>query len=361
MKSVLDSRQLLAARVLAQTGSFTLAGQQLSLTQSAVSHAIKALEDEIDCRLFTRTGRGVVVTAAGKQFLQYTESILEQMETARTLVAPRVGRGKERLRLGVSRWSREFILPVVLPVFQREFPNKLVAIESGDLTRNLDLVESGLLDLAFTVRPTRRPALEFLLLFEDELKLIVAPGHPWARRGRAELGDAGGNTLLLYPAAYNLPQLVADYLHQEKWTLRHGVQMTEPADLKALVRTGQAVGLISTGLVNAELADGSLVGLPLGPRPLVQSWGVAHVRQRELAPMERRLIELYRHAVPGILSRVQSGKPSALEKKGVAPPAALAEPLLRCSSVAMALLAAYNFLSDSAAWENFGSILSAAS
>src|SRR6187551_3392599 len=115
MKSVLDSRQLLAARVLADTGSFTLAGQQLSLTQSAVSHAIKALEEEVECRLFARTGKGVRVTVAGKQFLQYADEILAQMETARTLVAPRTVRGQERLRLGMCQAAREIILPAVLP------------------------------------------------------------------------------------------------------------------------------------------------------------------------------------------------------------------------------------------------------
>jgi DNA-binding transcriptional LysR family regulator len=361
MKSVLDSRQLLAARVLAQTGSFTLAGQQLSLTQSAVSHAIKALEEEVECQLFTRTGRGVVVTAAGKQFLQYTEKILDQMETARTLVAPRVGRGKERLRLGVSRWSREFILPVVLPVFHQEFPNKLVAIESGDFDRNLDLLDSGLLDLAFTVRPPRRPGLEFILLFEDELKFVVAPSHPWARRGRATPRDLGGNTLLLYPGTYNMPGLLADYFRQEKLSIRHGVEMSEPEVLKTLVKTGQAIGIISTGLVKEELAQGSLIGLPIDRRALVQQWGVAHVRQRQLAPMERRLIELYRQAVPELLGRLQPGPTGSLEKKEDADVVPLGESALKYSSVAMLLLGACNFLGASMAWGNAESILNALS
>src|SRR5438105_6264623 len=122
MRSVLDSRQLLAARVLADTGSFTLAGQQLSLTQSAVSHAIKALEEELECQLFLRTGKGVKMTPAGRHFLHNLDLILAQMEAARMLVAPRNSRGKERLRLGIGRRARECFLPVVLPAFQKQFP-----------------------------------------------------------------------------------------------------------------------------------------------------------------------------------------------------------------------------------------------
>jgi DNA-binding transcriptional LysR family regulator len=361
MKSVLDSRQLLAASVLAKTGSFTLAGQQLSLTQSAVSHAIKALEGEVECRLFTRTGKGVTVTAAGRQFLQYTEKILTQMETARTLVAPRVGRGKERLRLGVSVWSREYILPVVLPAFQQEFPHKLVAIESGDYKRNLELLDSGLLDLTFTVRPLHRPDLEFLLLFEEELQFVVAPGHSWARRGRSFPEDLAGPALLLYPDTYNMSAMLKEHFRQEKLALRHAVEMSDPDTLKALVRTGQAVGVISQSMAKEELAQGTLVPLPLGSRPLIQQWGVVYQRQRQLAPMERRFIELYRHAVPGVLSRLRSRAPDSREKKEEAPAVVLAEPYLKCSGAALFLASTYNFFSDSAAWENFGSLLSAAS
>jgi DNA-binding transcriptional LysR family regulator len=362
MKPVLDSRQLLAARVLANTGSFTLAGQQLSLTQSAVSHAIKALEEEVECRLFTRTGKGVKVTAAGKQFLQYADKILLQMETARTLVAPRLGRGKERLRVGVSAWSRENILPAILPAFQKEFPNKSVALESGGHTHNLELLEAGLLDLAFTVCPAHHPGLEFMLLFEDELRFIVAAHHPWARRGRALSEELASNTLLLHPGDYNLPALLAEHFQREKLSLRHTIEIDNFKTLKAVVRTGLAVGVIPTGLIGEDLDEGTLAVLTLGTRPLVLQWGVVYQHQRQLAPMERRFIELYRQAVPGVLSRLQGHATPVPEKKEEAGAVmALAEPYLKCSGAAAFLAASYNFLSDSMAWVNAGSIAMAAS
>jgi DNA-binding transcriptional LysR family regulator len=361
MRSVFDSRQLLAARVLAETGSFTLAGQKLSLTQSAVSHAIKALEEEVGCELFTRTGRGVRVTPAGKQFLQYADSILDQMETARTLLAPRQGRGKERLRIGVSRWSRDAVLPIVLPAFAREFPSKELAVEAGEFSHHLDLLESGLLDLVFTVRPLRRPGLEFEMLFEDELRFIVAPNHPWARRGRASPEELGGNALLLYLHAHDLPTLLKDYFRQERLSVRHGVEIADASVLKVLVQTGQAVGVVSTALVKEELAQGSLVGVPFGPRRLVQQWGAVRVRERMLAPMERRLIDLYRTAVSGLLGGLTLATGSPVEKKEALAAHAQDERQLKCSGVALAMAGTYNLLSASIAWENFGSILSAAS
>jgi DNA-binding transcriptional LysR family regulator len=319
MKSALDSRQLLAARILADTGSFTLAGRRLSLTQSAVSHAIKALEEEVECQLFLRTGKGVKVTPAGLHFLKHADLILEQMMTARTLVTPRTVRGRERLRLGVSNRAREFILPVVEPLFQKEFPGRLVLIPPGSYRRNLELLTSGLLDLSFTVLAEPRPELEFVHLFEDELRFIVAPSHPWARSGRVAYEELEHDTLMVYQEYNNTAHLLARHLAAEGIVPRHGVELADHKSIKALVSTGRAVGVFAPWLASKELQERSLVSLPLGSRPLLRQWGLSYVRLRKLAPMEQRLIELCRQAVPGILSRLQGlvplveGEGSSLE------------------------------------------------
>jgi DNA-binding transcriptional LysR family regulator len=83
MTPILDSRKLLAFTTLARVGSFTLAARELHLTQSAVSHAIKSLEDELEVRLFDRLGRSVKLTPPGTQLLDYAHRILAEMRIAR--------------------------------------------------------------------------------------------------------------------------------------------------------------------------------------------------------------------------------------------------------------------------------------
>lgn len=87
MTPILDSRKLLAFTTLARVGSFTLAARELHLTQSAVSHAIKALEDELGVRLFDRLGRRVTMTDAGKHLLEHAQRILAEMKVARADLA----------------------------------------------------------------------------------------------------------------------------------------------------------------------------------------------------------------------------------------------------------------------------------
>src|SRR5215471_7850063 len=83
MKEPLDSRQLRAFSVLARTGSFTQTARELHLTQSGVSHSMKALERETGCRLLDRLGKKAILTQAGEQLLQHAERILEEVDRAR--------------------------------------------------------------------------------------------------------------------------------------------------------------------------------------------------------------------------------------------------------------------------------------
>ncbi len=83
MKRPLDSRQLLAFVTVVRRQSFTLAAHELHLTQSAISHSMRALETDLGCRLLDRNGRRLELTEQGGVFLQKAERILQEMEEAR--------------------------------------------------------------------------------------------------------------------------------------------------------------------------------------------------------------------------------------------------------------------------------------
>src|SRR5471030_3261508 len=102
MSHSLDSRQLRAFSILARTGSFTLAAKELYLSQSAVSHSMKALEQDVGCRLLDRLGKKVMLTQAGEQLLQHTEKILQEMSSARASIEQLGKWGRSRLRIGAS-------------------------------------------------------------------------------------------------------------------------------------------------------------------------------------------------------------------------------------------------------------------
>src|ERR1041384_2140714 len=114
MSLPLDSRQLRAFATLARTGSFTLAAKELYLSQSAVSHSMKALEQEVGCRLLDRLGKKVWLTQAGEPLLHHTEKILQEMNTARAALEQLGKWGRGRLRIGAGATARPKISPSLL-------------------------------------------------------------------------------------------------------------------------------------------------------------------------------------------------------------------------------------------------------
>src|SRR5690348_2687685 len=132
MNGPLDSRQLRAYCALARTGSFTLTARELHLTQSAVSHSMKALERDVGCRLLHKLGKKIALTQAGEQLLHHATKILQEMENARESLGHLGKWGHGRLRLGVSTTACQYLLPPVLREFKESFAEHAIAIEPGD-------------------------------------------------------------------------------------------------------------------------------------------------------------------------------------------------------------------------------------
>ncbi len=132
MDDLLDSRQLRAFLALARTGSFTAAARQLHLTQSAISHAIRVLEETLDCRLVHRSARQVVLSTHGRELLPHAESIEERMKQARTALRSLNGSPRGALRIGCPTAASQFILPGVLREFQRSWPLFEIKVLPGE-------------------------------------------------------------------------------------------------------------------------------------------------------------------------------------------------------------------------------------
>ena len=294
MKPTLDSRQLHAFAALARRGSFTLAAKDLFLTQSAVSHAIKSLEDDVGCRLLDRVGRRVLLTQAGEQFLRHTEKILREMEAARAGLEHLTKWGHGRLRVGASTTACQYILPTVLREFRQSYPKCVIRIEPGDHWQQLDLLRSGQIDIAVVLEPPTQSMMEFTFvpLFQDELRFVVAPLHPWAKSGRAPRESVETETLVLYNKSSQTFRLVNEYFREEKIALTNFIELGSMEAIKELVKIGIGAGVLAPWIARTELESGSLVSLPLGPRKLRRRWGVAHLKGRRLALAEETFVGL---------------------------------------------------------------------
>src|SRR5215469_11813580 len=296
MKAPLDSRQLRAFCMLAKTGSFTQTARELHLTQSGISHSMRALEADSGCRLLDRLGKKVVLTQAGEQLLKHTEKILSEMDAARESLLQLGKWGKGRLRLGGTTTVCQHIIPPVLREFKESFPDHAISLEPGDTP---DLITSLLrhrIDLALSLEPEAEPQLEFHQLFTDELHFIVSALHPWAQERRVGRDEIPRQNYILYSKRSITFRLIEDYFRRERMTLNTVFEVGSMDATKELVKLGLGISILAPWIARKEIEEGSLVALPLGKRKLQRRWGILHWRGRRLNLAEETFIGLCKSA-----------------------------------------------------------------
>lgn len=296
MTNPIDSRQLRAFAALARTGSFTLAAKELFLSQSAVSHSMKALETDVSCRLFDRVGKKVLLTQAGESLLHHTEKILQEMAAARAGLEQLGKWGVGRLRIGASPTACQYILPAVLREFKESFPKCRIAIVPGDTLEAIESVRENRIDLAITLQPRNEDQFEFHPLFSDELAFIVGAMHPWAKDGHVVRNEIPKQSYVLYNKTSYTFRMVRDYFNQEDMVLNTVIELGSMEAIKELVKLGLGVGILSPWIAQKEIQEKSLVALPLGRRKMKRNWGVIHWRGRRLSLAEETFLGLCKAA-----------------------------------------------------------------
>jgi DNA-binding transcriptional LysR family regulator len=311
MSVPLDSRQLRAFTTLARTGSFTRAAKELYLSQSAVSHSLKALEQEVACRLFDRVGKKVLLTQAGEQLLQHAEKILHEMTAARGALRELGKWGRGRLRLGASTTACQYLLPTVLREFQQTFPQCLIGVEPCDTGQAIELLRGNWVDLALALEPKNEAEFEFRFLFADELEFLTAPSHPWAMTGRVVRDEIPRQNYILYNKTSYTSHLVEEYFRQENMVLNTVIDLGSMEAIKEFVKLGLGVSIVAPWISQAELKQGTLVSLPLGRRKLKRHWGILHWRGRRLSLAEETFVTLCLKVTEHLAGSLEVSAPEA--------------------------------------------------
>ncbi len=165
----------------AELSSFTAAGKALDLTQAAVSQRIHALEKELGVALFDRRGGRVFLTDAGQRLYAHAQRILELHRKARQDVTGRQLPITGNLLIAASSIPGEHLLPAILSIFRRQYPDVRVRVKVTDSMNVMGQVEQGKVHLGLVGKNTDNAHLEFKPFATDEMVVIVPPNHSWRR------------------------------------------------------------------------------------------------------------------------------------------------------------------------------------
>ncbi len=246
---MLERSHLAILRAIDQKGSLTAAANSLYLTQPALSHSIKKLEQQLGTPLWQKEGRQLRLTQAGNYLLKLAERILPQLEQAEEVVR-QIARGqKGNLRIGMEcHPCYQWLLKVVHP-YLKAWPEVDVDVKQRFQFGGIGALFAYEIDILVTPDPLLRPELRFDPVFDYEQVLVVANDHPLAQQSQVEPEQLLQEVVITYPVEPERLDIFSHFLHPANCSPRKHKTIETTDTMLQMVAAGRGVAALPGWLV----------------------------------------------------------------------------------------------------------------
>ena len=286
----MEFHQLEVFIAVAEEGSFSRAAERVFRTQSAVSQAVKKLEDELAVLLLDRQTATLVPTEAGRAVLEYARRTIAQrdqfLQLAEAFKSARLG----KVTIAAFESAALYMLPEPLRAFHEQYPE----IELEVLRCPDDTIPHQVLgrtaDMGFvTYEPPFRDLCS-LELFDDPLILIVPRGHRLAGRTGVEVKDLADEHFFVHHVRTQTTQKVIGLFQEHGTTLHIAARLWSYENVKEFVKGGAGVAIVPAVCARTEIREGSLVHVPLEGFCSSRTIRIIHSGETYLTAASRRLL-----------------------------------------------------------------------
>jgi DNA-binding transcriptional LysR family regulator len=194
----MDLRQLEIIRAIAETGSFTAAGERLHVSQSAVSRQILLLEEELGETVFHRVGRRIRITPAGESLVQLSNRVFRDLHETVSAISETQENIRGTLRLVGGMTVCLYVFPTLLSEIRRVHPQLELKITVGSTDRSIAMLRSGAGDLGLLTLPIDAADLISVPVLREELLVVSYPSHPFAKRRMVEPDELNRQPFILF-------------------------------------------------------------------------------------------------------------------------------------------------------------------
>lgn len=277
----LEFRHLRTIRAIHEHGGLARAAAVLNITQSALSHQIKALEEQVGMELFIRRSKPLRLSKAGQKLLALAEAVLPQVEALERdfedLKAGRTG----RMHIAIECHACfEWLFPV-LESFRRSWPGVDVDIRPGLAFDALPALMREEVDVVISADPEELPGITFVPLFDYAPTFVCARDHPLADRPFVVAEDFRGETLITYPVDRARLDVFTQLLTPARVEPKAVRQVELTAVIMLLVASGRGVSVLPDWVIADQRYGHDFVALPITETGL-QRRLYAAVREDEL-------------------------------------------------------------------------------
>ena len=307
----MELAQLEAFLQVAHHRSFSRAAESLFLTQPSVTARIQSLEREIGDRLFERTGRSVTLTDSGRAFLPHAQRALTAVQEGTDAIeAVRHGEVGS-IRVGASSSIATYVLPGVFKRFREARPRIHIHLSTGNSEEIIEQLLSSELHVAVT-RLTQHPEIDSLHLYNDDLALVVAPGHPFAARGRVTVAEAGKEPFLFFERSSSYHGLIYSLFLRAGVVPESAMELDSIESTKHMVEAGLGVAILPEATVERDIQRGALARVEIRDmeQPAQRDVGIHVARNRALPAPLREFLRLVAEEY-GVANIFEARRPAA--------------------------------------------------
>jgi DNA-binding transcriptional LysR family regulator len=297
----MNLRQLLAFCTIVDLGSFSMAAEDLGLSQPAVTFQIQALERDLGVILLDRAPRRVVPTDSGRILYTHARQVLRHLEEVRREIDELDQLMRGTLLIGASTGPGEHILPQLLGCFKAEHAGIGVVLRILPTHEIIEQVLAYDLEIGVVGAQEKHQSLQFEPFVQDRLIVIAGPDHPWSAQAGVGMEDllrepfilqqpGAGVRIMLEAGLADMGLSLSDFnVHMEL-----GLQES----IKTAVGAGYGVGIISRFAVRQELGLGTLLEIPVGDLPSFRDeFYLVRNRARELSRLTDAFVSFARDQV----------------------------------------------------------------
>ena len=277
----MSDRRLQVFHTVAGVLSFTRAAEILHMTQPAVTHQIRQLEEELNARLFDRSNNRISLTAAGEQVLQYADRIIELYGQMNKSVKALTGDRAGLVTLGASTTIAEYMLPGLLRDFGQKLPDVQIRLRVANTDAIVSLVADNSIDLGIVEGNVDNQLLRVESCQHDELQLMLPPDHPLVAKQSVSPLELVDYPFIHREDGSGTRSVVESFLEKhgvDEHALNRPFELGSTEAIKGAVQAGMGISIVSRATVSHELALGLLAARPLEP-PLLRP--LYFVRQRQ--------------------------------------------------------------------------------
>ena len=285
---------------VAKAGSLSKATGQLYISQPAISKSIQKLEECLNCKLFSRSSRGVVLTEEGDLLYGHVKEAFETLNLGESKLKRSIELGVGHLKIGVSSTLCKYMLLPYLKEFIKKYPYITISISCQSTNDTLKLLEDDKIDIGLIGKPESLKNIDFYHLDEIEDVFVATPGYLNNLKERGIEGDQilGNSTLMLLDKNNMTRQYIDDYLQENHIVIEDSIDISNMDLLIEFAKIGVGVACVIKSFIKEELKDGTLVEVPIGFPIHKREVGFAHKSNQKPSKSLQDFIKFYETFTP---------------------------------------------------------------